>query len=93
MRKFHDFSIGVHWIQMNSALRPRAMFMETMMHHTRAHIQPWLTLSSVTAKDVLLHAAARMASVPEMFMGSGILKMKFSTGMSQMCLPYPRRTW
>jgi hypothetical protein len=49
---------------MNRALRPIAMFMETMMVHRRWLILPFMSRSKVRAKDVLLHTAARIESVP-----------------------------
>ena len=72
---------------MSSALTPSSTFIETMTHQTRVRTQPVLIRSSVMAKEVLLHAEARMASVPEMLMRRGILKRKLEMGMSQMCLP------
>jgi len=60
---FHDLCIGSHPTQFMMELRATTMFKVTKMNHTAHFTQPSANRSNVTAKAVLLHAAAVMASV------------------------------
>ena len=64
--EFHDRATGRQRTQMNRALSPMATFADTTTNHSRARRAglPRVTRSSVSAKDVLLHTAATMDSVP-----------------------------
>jgi len=56
-------------------------------------IQPSDSRRSVIAKEVLLHATARMEAKPEMLLRTpNVISTKFSKGISKICCPKPRRT-
>lgn len=59
------FSSGLQPIQKNRAPSPKRIFMVTMVSKRKAHIQPSEVLSSVIAKDVLLHDWLTIATVVE----------------------------
>jgi len=59
----HDLCIGSHPTQLIVALSAMMTFMETKMNHTNHLSQPVDRRRSVTAKAVLLHAAAVMVNV------------------------------
>lgn len=54
----------MHCPQVIAIATPNEMFTVTIINQTNTLIQPDEMRSTVTAKDVLLHSAARMAQVP-----------------------------
>lgn len=66
--KSQPFWIGVHCAQINTALSPMAIFIETMINQTRCLAGPSVRRRSVTAKLVLDQMAAVKENVPARFM-------------------------
>jgi hypothetical protein len=84
----HDRCTGVHWTQMNRALRPMVMFVEMRRNQTIDFIQPFVKRSRVSAKLVLDQIAAMRENVPAI-LTAGMNLGKFWRGKSQICSPYP----
>lgn len=64
MSPCHSFSTGQHEIQRTVAVTPRTMLTEMMMNHTNHLVRPVVMRRRLSANDVLLHAAPRMAQKP-----------------------------
>jgi len=62
----HNLLTGVHWIYVKIQLRPRKILTLAIMNQTSRRIQPVHKRSSVTAKEVLLQAAAMIEQTPVM---------------------------
>lgn len=60
----HTFSMGMHCAQVIAMATPRQALTVMMMNQTNALIQPVEMRNTVTAKEVLLHNAARMEKEP-----------------------------
>ena len=82
---------GRHWPHVMAMLSPSATLTETMMNHTNFLVHPLDIRSTVIAKEVLLHRAARMEKEPAMLLysrkGTKRSKLKMDSGR-----PKPRTT-
>jgi hypothetical protein len=66
-RKLKFLATGVHCTQLKRALRPMATLMVSIANQTATFTQPLEMRSRVSAKDVLLKAAAVREKRPEMY--------------------------
>ena len=78
--------MGTHCAKLNTALKPRKIFIEITKNHIRYFIQPSDSLSSVMAKADLLQIAATMAKVPATSAYRMIVE-KLAGGTSHECFP------
>jgi len=78
--------MGAHCAKLNTALKPRKIFIEINRNHIKFFIQPCESLSSVIAKADLLQMAATMANVPATSARRMIWE-KFAGGTSHECFP------
>lgn len=88
MNGFQALSTGAHCIQMKSALRPMARFIEMMMIQITVFIHPSVNRSKVNAKLVLDQMAAVMEKVPAISITiSNLIELLKFSGKSQICKP------
>src|SRR3569833_224461 len=80
------FSIGLHWAQLKTALKPRKMFVVTSRNHTNTRIRSSVSRIRVMATDVLLQMMPTIENVPATYMRSMVCS-RFCIGKSQVCLP------
>jgi hypothetical protein len=78
--------MGTHWAKLNTALKPRNIFIEINKNHIKYFTQPSESLSSVMANADLLQIVATMANVVATSPYRMILE-KLAGGTSHECFP------